>query len=71
MKLRPVIFLLMAALALAAVAGLCFGGVDILDSEQGPLLCEVNSNAHMAGITAATGVDVAQKIVRYVKENTQ
>ena len=60
------------ALALAAcrALGLAFGGVDILDSEDGPLLCEVNSNAHMAGITAATGVDVAAEIIRYVKEQT-
>ncbi len=59
------------ALAACRALGLCFGGVDILDSEDGPLLCEVNSNAHMAGITAATGVDVAGAILRYVKEKTQ
>ncbi len=56
------------ALSACRALGLHFGGVDILDSEQGPLLCEINSNAHMAGITAATGVDVARAIIRYVKE---
>ncbi len=56
------------ALAACRALGLCFGGVDILDGEDGPLLCEVNSNAHMAGITASTGVDVAREIIRYVKE---
>ncbi len=58
------------ALAACRALGLHFGGVDILDSEDGPLLCEVNSNAHMAGITAATGVDVARAVMRYVKETT-
>lgn len=43
--------------------GLRFGGVDLL---QGGLVCEVNSNAQMAGITACTGVDVAGDIVREV-----
>ncbi len=56
------------ALAACRALGLDHGGVDILDSEDGPLLCEVNSNAHMAGITACTGVDVAAEIVRYVKD---
>ncbi len=43
--------------------GLQFGGVDLL---QGGLVCEVNSNAQMAGITACTGVDVAGAIVEEV-----
>ena len=43
--------------------GLRFGGVDLL---QGGLVCEVNSNAQMAGITACTGVDVAGVIVEEV-----
>ncbi len=43
--------------------GLHFGGVDLL---KGGLVCEVNSNAQMAGITACTGVDVAGAIVEEV-----
>lgn len=49
------------------ILGLHFGGVDILDSAAGPLVCEVNSNAHMAGIMAATGIDVAKIIWQYIK----
>lgn len=49
-----------------AVLGLSFAGVDLLDSAAGPLVCEVNSNAHMAGISACTGVDVAAAIVQWV-----
>lgn len=57
-----------AALALrcCAVLGLHFGGVDLLDSADGTLVCEVNSNAHMAGISACTGVDVASEIIGYI-----
>ena len=56
------------ALAACRALGLDFGGVDLLDGPTGPLLCEVNSNAHMAGITGCTGVDVAGAIIAYVAE---
>ena len=47
--------------------GLRFGAVDLLHDAQGhPLVCEVNSNAYMAGLSAATGVDIADAIVEYV-----
>lgn len=48
--------------------GLDFAGVDILFGENGPLLCEVNSNAHFAGISEATGVDIADEIIRHIAE---
>ncbi len=50
------------------ILGLQFAGVDLL---SGPLVCEVNSNAQMAGITACTGVDVADAIARYVLERQE
>ena len=44
-----------------------FGGVDLLPGEDGrPLVCEVNSNAHMAALTACSGVDVAGAILEHV-----
>ncbi|HIW73983.1 MAG TPA: RimK family alpha-L-glutamate ligase [Firmicutes bacterium] len=58
-----------AALAVRCcrILGACFAGVDLLwEADGAPLVCEVNSNAHMAGLTACTGVDVAGEIVRYV-----
>ncbi len=54
------------AIKCCQLLGLHFGGVDLLLSEQGALVCEVNSNAHMAGIVACTGVDVADEIVKEV-----
>lgn len=58
-----------AALAVRCcrILGADWAGVDLLWDEGGrPLVCEVNSNAMVAGITACTGVDVAGEIVEYV-----
>ncbi len=54
-----------AELAVSAVKllGLDFAGVDILQSNNGPLICEVNSNAHFHGMESCTGVDVAGAIM--------
>lgn len=52
----------------AALLGLDFAGVDLLRAKDGPVLCEVNSNAHFAGISEATGVDIALLIMAHVAE---
>lgn len=56
------------ALALRAteLLGLDFAGVDILFGKRGPLLCEVNSNAHFKTTFQCTGVDMAVEILRYI-----
>lgn len=55
------------AIACCERLGLLFGGVDLLTDQTGrTVVCEVNSNAQMAGITKATGVDVAGAIVAAV-----
>jgi RimK family alpha-L-glutamate ligase len=53
-----------ARIALAAVKelGLTFAGVDVLFGENGPLLCEVNSNAHFKTTLECTGVNMADAI---------
>lgn len=58
------------ALALSACTalGLDFGGVDLLQSNKGPLVCEVNSNAHFTALQKATGVNPADHILRMVRE---
>lgn len=58
-----------AALAVrtAQILGCTFAGVDLLFGENGEMtVCEVNSNAHFAGISAATGVNIADKIIEAV-----
>lgn len=56
------------ALALTAVdaLGLTFAGVDVLFGREGPLLCEVNSNAHFKTTLAATGVNMAAELLREI-----
>lgn len=54
------------ALTAAKKLGLDFGGVDILFGEDGPLFCEVNSNAHVKNILDCTGINVADKIFEYI-----
>lgn len=53
-----------AQVALSAVneLGLTFAGVDVLFGEDGPLLCEVNSNAHFQTTLECTGVNMADAI---------
>lgn len=60
-------------LALEAVRllGLDFGGVDILHSQEGPLLCEVNSNAHFAGMEKSTGADISGAVMRYIRSELE
>lgn len=55
------------ALKVTKLLGLDFAGVDILFSDRGPVLCEVNSNAQFKGIFDATGIDVADVILEYIK----
>jgi len=60
-----------AALAVktAQILGCTFAGVDLLFGENGEMtVCEVNSNAHFAGISAATGVNIADKIIEAVAQ---
>ncbi|MFW5676022.1 MAG: ATP-grasp domain-containing protein, partial [Acetivibrio ethanolgignens] len=47
--------------------GLDFAGVDILFGEAGPVVCEVNSNAHFKNIYDCTGVNVAEHILGSLK----
>ena len=57
-----------AALAIRAtqILGLEFAGVDILFGKNGPILCEVNSNAHFKTTLECTGVNMAVEIMRHI-----
>lgn len=54
------------ALRAARAVGLGIAGVDLLRTKAGPLLLEVNASPGLEGIEAATGIDVAGRIVDYV-----
>ncbi|MFA9555960.1 RimK family alpha-L-glutamate ligase [Evansella sp. AB-rgal1] len=51
----------------AKAVGAEFAGVDLLFGENGPILCEVNSNPHLRSIYECTGLNVADYMVRYIK----
>lgn len=46
-------------------------GVDMLQSQRGALIIEVNSSPGLEGIEGATKVDIAGKIIEYVEKNYQ
>ncbi|MGQ0616385.1 MAG: 30S ribosomal protein S6--L-glutamate ligase [Acidimicrobiia bacterium] len=53
----------------ARTLGLAVCGVDLLRSNHGPVVVEVNSSPGLEGVEGATGVDVAAKIVEYLEKN--
>lgn len=55
----------------AKILGLGVAGVDMLRSNHGPVVMEVNSSPGLEGIEGATGIDVAERIVKFVEENAQ
>lgn len=60
-------------LAIKAVTALGLGvaGVDMLQSNRGPLILEVNSSPGLEGIERATGIDIAKEIICYIERNTK
>lgn len=54
------------ALLACQTLGLDFAGVDFLLGNDGPLLCEVNSNMHFQSTFECTGVDLSKEILQYV-----
>jgi len=59
------------AVRAARTMGLNVAGVDILRSQRGPLVMEVNSSPGLEGIEHATGLDIAGKIIEYVEHNAR
>jgi ribosomal protein S6--L-glutamate ligase len=51
--------------------GLNVCGVDILRSNRGPLVIEVNSSPGLEGIETATGKDVAGTIIEFLEKNAR
>jgi ribosomal protein S6--L-glutamate ligase len=57
-----------AALNAAKALGLDVAGVDMLQSDRGALILEVNSSPGLEGIEQATGINIAGEIIKYVVE---
>jgi len=57
-----------AARRAAKIVGLEIAGVDLLESNEGPKVIEVNSSPGLEGIEAATGVNVAREIIDHIAQ---
>ncbi len=51
--------------------GLNVAGVDLLRSNHGPVVMEVNSSPGLEGIETATGKDVAGTIIDFIAKNAR
>ncbi len=58
-----------AALKAAKALSLSIAGVDMLQSNSGPKIMEVNSSPGLEGIESATGKDIANTIIRFIERN--
>ncbi|MBC8050110.1 MAG: 30S ribosomal protein S6--L-glutamate ligase [Chitinophagales bacterium] len=58
------------AIRAAKRMGLRFAGVDILRSQRGPLLLEVNSSPGLQGVESVTGVDIAGQLLDFIERET-
>jgi ribosomal protein S6--L-glutamate ligase len=56
------------AIRAAQILGLRVAGVDMLESDAGPQIMEVNSSPGLEGIEAATKLDIAGAIVDYIAD---
>ncbi|HEV2745710.1 MAG TPA: 30S ribosomal protein S6--L-glutamate ligase [Allosphingosinicella sp.] len=59
------------ALGAARAMGLNVCGVDLLRSNHGPVVMEVNSSPGLEGVEQATGIDVAAKIIKFIETNAR
>ena len=59
------------AVKAANTMGLNVCGVDMLRSNAGPVVMEVNSSPGLEGVETATGIDVASKIIEFIEKNAK
>ncbi len=60
-----------AAVGAAKAMGLNVCGVDLLRSNHGPVIMEVNSSPGLEGIEKATELDIAGKIIEFIEKNAK
>jgi ribosomal protein S6--L-glutamate ligase len=59
------------AILAANLMGLNVAGVDMLRSDRGPLIMEINSSPGLEGIEKTTNVDVAGAIIEFIEKNAK
>lgn len=59
------------AVKAAATLGLDVAGVDILRSNRGPLVMEVNASPGLEGIESTTGLDIAGMMIDYIEHRAR
>ncbi|KTC98959.1 glutathione synthase, ribosomal protein S6 modification protein [Legionella geestiana] len=59
------------AVAAAKTMGLKVAGVDLIRSNHGPLVLEINSSPGFEGVEKATGVNIAGKIIHYIEKHAK
>ena len=59
----------MAASTAAKSMGLRVAGVDLLRSNHGPVVMEVNSSPGLQGIESATGKDIAGLVIEHLEKS--
>src|SRR3990167_1467494 len=57
------------AIRAAHIIGLNVAGIDIVRSNRGPLIMEVNASPGLEGIEGTTGIDVASEIIKFIEAN--
>jgi len=53
----------------AKTLNLLYAGVDVLETNQGAVIAEVNGSPSWQGLQRATGVDIADRLVKFVSEH--
>ncbi|BDQ33386.1 30S ribosomal protein S6--L-glutamate ligase [Pseudodesulfovibrio portus] len=59
------------AVRAAKIMGLNICGVDLLRSNHGPVVMEVNSSPGLEGIEKATGINIAARIIQFIEKNAK
>ena len=59
------------AIAAAKAMGLNVAGVDLIRSDRGPMILEVNSSPGLEGIEKASQVDVAGLVIEFLEKHAQ
>ncbi len=57
------------AIRSANIIGLNVAGIDIVRSNRGPMIMEVNASPGLEGIEKTTGVDVATEIIKFIEKS--